>query len=556
MKNKVIEEQFKQLQAMITPELLAKATPEDKYSLLEIFDKVRKVAAADNYSEYVSYVHGVNWKMCRHQTFLCNEVQAFLDADTGNPYDILIISMPPQNGKSTTITETLPSFYLGHHPYHRVIMAAYNDDLANKFGRRNREKIKQYGLELFNIKLARAPNADGLFELENKVGGCMSKGLRSGITGNPAELLIIDDPIKDKMDADSLTSRDRVWDEWVNALRSRIAPGGKIIVISTRWHEDDLIGRMIASEGLVETGGVVTYINLPCEAEENDLLGREPGEPLAPELGRDKAWMNSVKAKYMNGLEGGASAWYALYQGRPKILEGNMFKEGWFNFWFPRTIPKPKPYHVIMPDGNRGEKEPVPLPIEFDDFIQAWDCTFKDEQTSDFVVGTVWGRRGIDYFLLDMIRRKMNVVDTINAIEQLSVKWPQAKLKLIEDKANGPAVIQLLRNRVSGLVPIPAVKSKAGRAQATEPAFESGHIYIPHPAVYNWSINVMDEFTAFPNGLHDDIVDSCVHAITRFENNTANQTRLDGKPTQAAHNWKPMLQTPTHRQAKGKARVV
>lgn len=557
MKNEVLEKQLKQLQSLLTPETIKKLSEEEKYAILETIDNIQRVRATEDYSEYVARVQGPNWKTCRHQRYLFNELEKFLEADTGNAYDILGISLAPQHGKSASFTETLPSYYLGKHPYHRIIMTAYNDELANRFGRRNREKIKQYGEELFGIRLAKVPNSDSNFELDNKIGGCKSKGLRSGITGNPAELIIIDDPIKEKLDADSITSRDRVWDEWENALRTRLAPGGKVIVISTRWHEDDLIGRMIATEGLVENGGVMTYINLPCEAEEDDPLGRKPGEPLAPELGRDKTWLEGIKSKYLSGADsGGASAWYALYQGRPRVLAGNMFKEGWFEFWYPRTTPKPKPYALMLSTGLRGTKDAVALPMEFDELLQAWDCTFKDLAVSDFVVGTVWGRRGIDYYLLDMTRRQMNVVDTMDAIERLSDKWPQARLKLIEDKANGPAVIQLLRNKVSGLVPIPVSKSKAGRAQATESAFESGHIFIPHPAVHKWSLDVMDEFTAFPNGIHDDIVDSCVHAIARFEENTANQTRLMTNSVGFRDEWKPMMQQPAHRQAKGRSKVI
>jgi len=548
---------YRDIISHVTPELIEALTDEERFQLLEYVEQLRRLLATENYADYVEYVHGKRWIWGRHLQYLCNEIQQFIDADTGNPYDIMAISWPPQHGKSMSVTETLPSYFMGQNPYKRCIIAAYNDDLANRFGRRNRDKVRQFGGDLFAISLARSPNSDSNFELENKVGACISKGMRSGITGNPAELVIIDDPIKDKMEADSMVFRNRVWDEWQNAIKTRLAPGAKVIVIMTRWHEDDLVGRLIDSEGLVETGGTVRYINLPCEAEENDPLGRQPGEPLFPEIGRHAEWLAKTKASFMNDPHtGGASAWYALYQGRPKILEGNMFKEGWFKLWFPRTISKPAPVSVIMPDGNRGMRDSEPLPLSFEEYIQAWDMTFKDEVTNDFVVGTVWGRYGIDFYMLDMIRRQMDVVETLESIEILSKKWPQATLKLIEDAANGPAVIQMLRKNVTGLVSIPARQSKKGRAQATQVYFESGHIFIPHPAVHSWSNIVRDEFTSFPNGIHDDIVDSSVHAITRLGNSVAGMLHMGKEQsTNATFSWRKRINT-NRRQAKGRARVI
>ncbi len=557
-RNSAAEELRWQLE-QLTPEQLESLPEADRVALMEYTQMLRRLWATESYADYLEYVYGERWVWGKHLRFLCQTVQEFLDANTGNPYDILAISLPPQHGKTYTLTEALPSYYMGKHPYHRVIIAGYNDDLANRFGRRNRDKIRQFGGELFGVRLAKSPNSDSNFELDNKVGACISKGLRSGITGNPAELIVIDDPIKDALEANSTVFRDRVWDEWIHAIRTRLAPGAKAIVISTRWHEDDIIGRMLVAEGRYDAGGTVQYINIPCEAEENDPLGREPGEPLFPEIGRDREWLAKTKQAFMKDPHtGGQSAWYALYQGRPKILSGNMFKEGWFNFWYPRTIQNPGPVTVEFSGRDTGSKDPVPLPLEFDEELQAWDCTFKDEMTSDYVVGTVWGRYGIDMYLLDMVRRQMNIVDTIAAIERLSEKWPKARLKLIEDKANGPAIIQLMRNKIPGLVPIPATKSKAGRAQATMSDFESGHIFIPHPSVHRWSWDVINEFTSFPNGIHDDIVDSCVHAINRFQSTTSyGKKKYDADPLCGLLSLHIGGQkTQQRRVAKGRARVI
>ena len=186
-----------------------------------------------DYAAYCSYVHRGMWTPSRFHKYLCYTVQGFLEEKTGHALDILIISTPPQHGKSITITETLPSWYLGRNPTHRVIEISYNEDFAQKFGRRNRFKIKEFG-EIFGIETAKSPDSNTEFELSNNIGGMISRGVLSGVTGNPANLMIIDDPIKTREEADSETTRDKIWDEWLNSFRSRLAPGAKVILIMTR----------------------------------------------------------------------------------------------------------------------------------------------------------------------------------------------------------------------------------------------------------------------------------------------------------------------------------
>ena len=179
--------------------------------------------------------------------FIADNVQDFLEAETGHAYDILVIESPPQHGKSITVTETLPSWYLGRWPNNRVIVASYNEDFAEKFCRRNKEKIKQFGQTLFGIKIGDIDRAVE-FELSNHTGRLISRGLRSGITGNPANLVIIDDPVKNREEADSETFRAKVWEEWQNSVKSRLAAGAKVVIIMTPWHEDDLAAAMLARQ--------------------------------------------------------------------------------------------------------------------------------------------------------------------------------------------------------------------------------------------------------------------------------------------------------------------
>ena len=170
----------------------------------------RRELARRDYGAYLALAQGRGWKETRLSKFLAQKVQAFLEADTGHAYDILLIETPPQHGKSTAVTETLPSWFLGRWPDRRVIVAGYSDEFAERFCRRNREKLLALGEDVFGISIGKVSRA-GEFELHGHRGRMIARGLLSGITGNPAELLIVDDPVKTRQEADSPTIRDRVW---------------------------------------------------------------------------------------------------------------------------------------------------------------------------------------------------------------------------------------------------------------------------------------------------------------------------------------------------------
>jgi predicted phage terminase large subunit-like protein len=474
----------------------------------------RELARRGSYSDYVYYVHGGRWIPARHLLFVCIEIETFIQQETGHPYDILILQMPPQHGKSMSTTETLPSWYLGKWPYNRVIEVSYNETFAQRFGRRNRDKIKEFGY-LFGIGISKGKDSNEEFELNNGVGGMISRGIMSGVTGNPANLIIIDDPIKNREEADSQTIRDKQWDEWQNSIKTRLAAGAKVIVIMTRWHEDDLAGKLLKSEKNV------TLINLPCEAEENDPLGRNIGDALFPEIGKNKNWLIQFKDSYVNDVSGtsdgggGPRAWNALYQGRPSSQTGNMLKRYWWKYWKPAGVDLP-PVTVRGENGEFVNVDAIVLPNTFDRIMQSWDMSFKDSAGTDFVAGGVWASKWADIFYLDQVYERMDFVKTINALISVTKKWPNAATKLVEDKANGPAVISMLRHRVGGLLPVQPEGSKQARASAVSPLIEAGNVYLPHPMIAPWVNEFIEQCAAFPNVTHDDLVDQMSQALKRF----------------------------------------
>lgn len=444
----------------------------------------RQEMARRYYCDYLPYVQGKAWKRTRMSQYIATRVQDFLEADTGHAYDILVIETPPQHGKSMTVTESLPSWYLGRYPEKRAIIACYDSNFAEKFCRRNKEKIKDFGKNVFDVEIGKIDRADE-FEFAKHKGGMIARGIMAGITGNPANLIIIDDPVKNQQEADSPTYRDRVWDEWQSSIKSRLAAGGKVIIIMTPWHEDDLASRVLANE--INS----TLLRLPVEAEENDPLGREVGDALCPELGKDAAWLKDFKQSYINDPAGGARAWTALYQCAPRIEEGNIIHRDWWRFYDPD---EPRMYGTEL---------------------ISVDAAFKGGDTNDYVSIQVWGKCRQDYYLRYCLNKHLDFPGTRDAIRAVKTLYPRTGAVLIEDKANGSAIIQTLQKEMF-CVPVVPLGGKVARVNAVSAAIESGHVYLPNPQKAPWVIPFVDQFCAFPNAAHDDMVDAASQALQRM----------------------------------------
>lgn len=448
--------------------------------LEKISDSELELALARNdFDFYVEYTHRGHYQHARHTHYICN----ILNKVEKGIIDRLIITMPPRHSKSMTVSETFPSFFIGKDPERRVIEVSYGDALAQKFGRANRKKIEEYGPSIFNIQISKENASTTNWGIEGHRGGMISAGIGGSITGEGADLLLVDDPIKNREEAESEFYRERVWSEWQNTLLTRLHPNARIIVILTRWHEDDLAGRILAGKDKNQW----TLLSLPAIAESGDLLGREEGEPLWPEHGYDKAWASSTKVNV------GSRTWNSLYQQHPTPPEGGIIKREWLKFY------------------NR-------LPEYFEQILLSFDCAFKDEKEAksgspDYVVGQAWGRLGGNMFLLDQVRARLNFPATLKMVQGMIEKWPQARAKLIEDKANGSAVISTLRDKISGIIPVEPEGGKVARLNAVSPDFESGNVYLPSSAIKPWILDYVEELVSFPNGAFDDQVDATSQAL-------------------------------------------
>ena len=387
----------------------------------------------------------------------------------------LIVSMPPRHGKSELVSHWFPVWYLDTFPDHEVMFSAYGADFAAEWGMKVRDSIAQ-GKGILGVELGKKQRENRFFTTEGGVMG--TSGVCGEMTGKGAHLLIIDDPIKNNEEADSKVYRDKVWNWWQSTALTRLAPNGVVVLVMTRWHEDDLAGRLLAQSRQGE-GERWEELRFPALAEDEDPLGRQFEQPLWPERFDAAYWADRKAVTHPRW-------WNALYQQRPSAEEGEIFQRSWW---------------------RRYSKAPQ----RFDSLIQSWDCAFKDLKGSDFVVGQVWGRFGPDRYLLHQVRERMAFTATINAVRATSTQYPQAAAKLVEDKANGTAVMDVLRKELSGLISVEPQGGKVARAWAVQPFLQAGNVWVPQA---QWADDLIEECANFPNGAHDDQVDAMTQALT------------------------------------------
>jgi len=228
-------------------------------------------------------------------------------------------------------------------------------------------------------------------------------------------------------------------------------------------------------------------------------------------------WPQRIDAAALEALKTtlGSYHYAGQYQQRPAPVEGGMLKKHWWRYWQPRGANLP-PVPVKMPDGSMEQRKAVDLPCPFDIQLQTWDMAFKDTKKADFVVGQLHAAHGGDRYLLDQMRDRLDLPGTLLAVRRLSARWPEAILKLVEDKANGPAVIQSLRHEIGGFVEVSPEGGKVSRAAAASPQLESGNWYLPHPMLAPWVEEFIGECAVFPNGANDDQVDAWSQGAKRL----------------------------------------
>ena len=411
----------------------------------------------------------------------------------------LIICLPPRCTKSEFVSRRLPAFLLGLYPDDKVLTSSYSAELASAMNRDVQRIIDspQYEKIFPDSRIPKAGmKVEGSwarnskhFEIIGRRGGYRCAGVGGPLTGYGTNWAICDDPFKNQEEADSIVFRDRIWNWWRSTFYTRFEKNANALVTMTRWHEDDLVGRLLNLAKSDPTADQWEVVSFPAIAEGAGSVGsvkdpREIGEPL---------WPNKFSVERLAALRSsvGSRVFSALYQQRPAPEEGMIIKREWWRFW-------------------------KKLPQSFEVMIQAWDLTFTNAATSDYVVGAVFGKLGPNIYLVDMVRGRLGFTESTQAIKNLARKWPQASAIYVEKAANGHAVIDTLQRDITGVIGVKPLGSKVARANAVSPRIEAGNVWLPDPSICPWVNEVVEEWATFPAGMHDDIVDAMSHGIAKL----------------------------------------
>ena len=420
---------------------------------------------------------------------VCQALDKFIEDMQKGIRPILILQAPPQHGKSEIVSRKLPPFLLGRFPNWRIAAASYSSTLADSMSldvRRN--LIAPEHLRLFpspNVKQKYTVDRNGEFSSPGGTGGYIGDGIGGGFTGKSADIFIIDDPIKNAQEALSPTTKTSHWNWYQSTCKTRMSANSGQIIMATSWAEDDLPASIAAQHKGDPRLTILRFpaINEPTESGYNPQL---PRGPLVPEL-HPLGQLLELKAELSDYW------WSAIYQQSPKSIGGNVFKESGLRYYLPKD-----------------------LPAKFDKVIASWDCTFKDTDGTDYVVGQVWGKHGSNSYLLAQVRARMSFTKTVKEVVALRTAWPRTREILIEDKANGPAVIDTLKAKVPGIIPIEPDGSKLARAHAVTSYWEAGNVWLPHSDLFPWVKELVAELTTFPAAANDDQVDALTQALRRL----------------------------------------
>lgn len=416
----------------------------------------------------------------------------------------LIVNMPPQYGKSELISRWFPLWTLEWWPTRRIIIASYELSVARRWGRRIRNDIEAHP-DLLRIRLSADSTAAQEWELAAETtdgrpagGSLFTAGAGGPITGRPADLFIIDDPYKGLKEAHSPLIRERVWEWYTSVVRPRLSPDGAIVLVQTRWHQDDLTGRL-----LQRSREPWVVVRMPAIAEEPEDWGfwrREPGEPLWPERD-DEAALETIRH------DSGPYTWAAIWQQRPAPPEGALFRRE--HFRYAELAEDGQSVDLIAPDGGRRRVLRADCTV-----FATWDLATSESQQADYTVCAVWWMAPDGTLILvDVIRERLPHPRQLQLAEAVQARWG-AVLHGIE--AVGYQLGMVQEAVAAGL---PAVELRVPgdkwlRALSIAAWYEAGRVYHRRAP---WLATVEDELLAFPAGLHDDIVDAVAYAYHMAE---------------------------------------
>lgn len=420
-----------------------------------------------------------------HIDAICEHLEACVKGEIRN----LVINMPPRHMKSLLVSVLFPAWIWINRPESRFLVASYAESLSVRDSVKTRRVIQSPWYQSrfadkFNIHVDQ--NEKRKFE-NDKTGYRMATSVGGVATGEGGDFIIVDDPHKVGEKESKLVRETAIrwWDEEMSTRGNDPETVVRIIVMQ-RVHEADLSGHVLQQGGY-------EHLCLPAEYESTRTVRtsigwedprKEEGELLWPKRFTKRA-LDELK------LRMGSNTAAGQLQQRPAPQEGNIFKRHHWKF-----------YNSI--------------PTDLDKIALSADLTFKDGEKTDFTVMQVWGKKGADKFLLDQTRGRMGFNGQIAAMKSICEKWIYLQDKWVEEAANGAALIDVLKNQISGLIPVPPRGSKEARAESIAPQQEAGNLYLPNPSIAPWINDYIEELAVFPNGVNDDQVDATSLAVSQL----------------------------------------
>lgn len=416
---------------------------------------------------------------------ICRRLERFMKAVEEGKNPRLMLQMPPRHGKSMIASQEFPAWLLGHHPDWELIVCSYAESLALDFSRAVRERMrdKEYRTLFKQTRLDRDnQNAQG-WKLTKK-GGFLPAGVGGPITGKGAHVLIIDDPIKNSQEAESETTRASILRWYETTAYTRLAPGGGVLIIQTRWHLDDLSGRLEAN--MIEgEGDVFEVVRYPAIAVKDEKY-RKRGEPLHKER-YDLTQLKMIRKAV------GERTWAALYQQNPVPDEGAQFQKSMIKYY---------------------RKDQLPDELTK---VSAWDLAIGQKEVNDKTVGFTWGKDRVgDYWFVDCRHGHFDAFEIVNEICDSFERHKPFTVGIEKDKialAVGPLLDTVIDDRELYAMHItelrPALEgNKLKRCRSLQGLMRQGRVWLPHPDEAEWVDEFVTELLQFPYGRRDDHVDA------------------------------------------------
>lgn len=421
----------------------------------------------------------------------------------------LAISFPPRHGKSELVTKYFASWWMGVHPEDEVIISSYAQRLTEQWSVAARDLLVGYGKQVFGKTTGGRANK-AMWSIKDAItgrkqrGSMFATGKGGAMTGRGADLLICDDLIRDAEEAANPAQRDKCW-EWLQSVAfTRLSPKGRAIIIGTRWHYDDPIGRLERMAGTDEEGEPWHFVNFPAIAtHENDVLGRKPGEALWPER-----FPNGHLLKIKNQV--GPYVWEALYQGSPTPSEGGFFRKAWFNYFREER-------GRIVPTTEAKEQSRDNTVIKASSLktFATVDLAISTKETADYTCVGIWGMdlQHKRLILLDMVRTRLEGPDIVPMLRKLHDKHKFVGI-YVEAVAFQLSIVQEAAREGLPVRRLTPDRDKVARAIPATCLMEQERVLFRENA--KWLPALETEVLQFPHGVHDDQVDCLAYASQIF----------------------------------------